>query len=833
MERFSSIIEILKQLREEQMEKFRLFKIYNIRNMINDKVQIALTVFAFSIAIGLLTMVFMLLNYCDNFLDSNLVNLNHGDIAIKCSNKPLNNEQKEFLNTLVREKKAEYNIEYNSLTVINYNHKNIRTGIRIVDFNLFPFYSEYQKNIKKISNTQDKVVISDTLAKKANIKKEGILNFSNEHMPISKVIVDNIIPNNEINIDWASAYGYILIDQSAFLKALSNKGTVVNSMDDYQMSKVIYIKSNNENYEALVKDINKEFYTDDFNIITRQNVKTYFGDSLKSISSVLFILSLLGFIVVGPGFLLLMYLRGIRQQDDYAVLKVFGLKSKDIILSVIKESIIISILANILGIILGYYMFKYMSLTILGLKLDTDVSFTIILISLKIALVSTIIIVSHSIISIIIVLKQDPIRVLRKQELDINLKHEISKVIFLLCILYIFMFSILTKSITSAFLIGGILFFIGMIYIVISMLIRIIPKRIYKGKIFKISIRNVINNNTRTSIVITAIIVCVLFSFIIIQMKFGLYNALNSYYVNSSDFNVMASVASNNSKDIEEVFRVNGFDKYYIMKTTQLETENNEKVSVEVASFTQADNNYLSSLNDGVIISDKFAEKSGIRIGEFINVKQNNNNFKFKVNEIKKTYQFDVLKYDIIVLDKHAQGLQFFNTNFFFNLTNSSKNELEVLKDLEKYNLYFSDSEAIINYFLEYNNKYIKLFNILALLLIFSTFFIVSLMTLITVTQRIKEFVLLQVHGATKNHIIRIILYENIIISFIASIISIIFSSFIIKFIIDSIGFFKYDVDYQLSLGLILGTTILVTAISIITIFKVKFDDFNDLLRQE
>lgn len=392
------IIDALKDKKEFLKRKYirdrfdnkNIINQYIYMNIMKRSKDISLITIAMILLFSILISSLIFFNTINSSLKSIETRVNNNDLLVKIKNQindDISNEQRlEFINNINKISNVEdvISLRMNQVLVgmiVNGSDLKRNSGIKvqknkaIISLNVL---SVGDKKFKEISNNKDIVIINNYNGKdilKDNIKEIKICadngsDYKNSKLDENKCSTYDkflITKNDEYNYNWLDDNLTIIISDQLYDELHSKYNhfseTNIDDIDGVKYSE-IYIKTND--IDKTIHEINNNNLGLNLEIENLYKTKKDLSNSKMALLVAIGILNALIVVSIIINLLNIMFNIVMYRKKEFKILKIFGLKNKDIIKMMFMETsyyLIKSILTGIIiGIIFGYLMCFFLKL---------------------------------------------------------------------------------------------------------------------------------------------------------------------------------------------------------------------------------------------------------------------------------------------------------------------------------------------------------------------------------------------------------------------------------------------------------------------------------------
>lgn len=392
------IIDALKDKKEFLKRKYirdrsdnkNIINQYIYMNIMKRSKDISLITIAMILLFSILISSLIFFNTINSSLKSIETRVNNNDLLVKIKNQindDISNEQRlEFINNINKISNVEdvISLRMNQVLVgmiVNGSDLKRNSGIKvqknkaIISLNVL---SVGDKKFKEISNNKDIVIINNYNGKdilKDNIKEIKICadngsDYKNSKLDENKCSTYDkflITKNDEYNYNWLDDNLTIIISDQLYDELHSKYNhfseTNIDDIDEVKYSE-IYIKTND--IDKTIHEINNNNLGLNLEIENLYKTKKDLSNSKMALLVAIGILNALIVVSIIINLLNIMFNIVMYRKKEFKILKIFGLKNKDIIKMMFMETsyyLIKSILTGIIiGIIFGYLMCFFLKL---------------------------------------------------------------------------------------------------------------------------------------------------------------------------------------------------------------------------------------------------------------------------------------------------------------------------------------------------------------------------------------------------------------------------------------------------------------------------------------
>jgi len=784
--------------------------------------------------------------------------INGGDISIIPHNNMITDEQTNRLKSLQANGDIEFTNSVWNTCNINLKNKSSIIVLRFIDINKYPLYQDQNKQINYKANLlkDDSIILSDNVAMRINAKKGDKIDVfnkltgNNESFTVSEIVKPDGETGQDMNV-----FGYAFINSTNL-----SRFTPVNNA-----SSKIYIKVNDKDK---VNDLNKELKQNFIygEIKTADDVFEDAKSQIESTKKALAVIGILTFIIAGIGIANTMLLSVLKRQRELSILKVFGMKNRQLTFFMGFESVIISLLSSIIGIPLGIIFSTVINHIIYDSWINySNISYMIMPI-IYIVLVSILVSIVFTFIPVAICSKIKAIAVLREQYIKAGEKLGLVEPILVITFIIGLAFSFFLKSFTGLLYSFGLLIFGAILYAVLAAILKGVSKLpTMRNRSLVFAFRNLGRQNKRISMVLVTLIIGIVSIGITVNISNSILPSLKKAIENQFGYNVLITTSLNNTGNVENELKaekdVNSFTQSLRMEAffKTINGENKEasfqeqlakplyrdklknllieglKFDKQVINSKVKAGRWLDSSDKGknsAVINAELAESMSIKVNDEIELLIDGKLVAFKVVGIKDktiintsqiTTSYDMLKdntnwnsiiYYVNVNDKNLQGM--------VKTLNEKLDKVFVLN--------INDLLPALN---KTVSNQILLFTFIAIFCIIASIFLMSNMTLMTFLDRMKEFILVKIMGAKNSNIRYIVILESLVVGLIGGIISVIFTELLTSAFFSLVLKMAYVTKYT-TVAEMIGLSIIIVCISALLIIpQIKVKQLNLLLRSE
>lgn len=802
-----------------------------------------------SIALGLSIILAIQLSTANNImgLHQRSKELNGGDICVT----PVNNSKNQDATFKLLDDldEVDYTVSVWQKESVKYGHKSANIILRFVNLEKYPYYGK-KINVSKEENSNS-IVLSKNLASQLGTKRgEKILLFNSRKGEEYPFYVNDVVElDGETGWDM-NLFGYGFID-SKYINDFFGDG-------DLPVNK-IYIKVKQDSFEHVLKELGKIYNPDE--IKTADENFAQMEQEVRTITKSVSIIGLFAAIMGGVGIACLSILNMNRRQQELCMLRVLGMKKRQLHQMVLLDSCIIGIVAFICAVPMGIgitfiinklffysYDFVFYSKYLLDFLL-------VLLISIGISCI-------FSIIPNYLYSELSPIMILRQEELSAKKRMKLTKPILIILSGITAAGTIYYDNLMMIAYMAGIFIFAFSVYVFIKTLLIIINFLLNIPVINNSIIKLIIIRMNKQSKKLCLIIVTLTIGLVsigltqnisgsilpgveeLIKSELGYNLLLTSPKTNEESINNMIQ----NTKSITgtaKTLRINGtIDSINgVSIEDYLEDDdykNREKLNNLTFEGVETSNinakilkGRLFSTEDvkTIVINNEFADALSLDCGDTIELRMGAVKSSYKIIGIfeKQLVNTSEIK---MPLDSLSNDIMWSSVTYYMNVDE---------KDLDEVinTLYNKIGDCFIVNMLDMAPSLYKtvreqmsLFTGISIISIISFILFMTNILLIDLLGRKKEWYLYRVYGAKNKTVIFMMMVEAILIGVIASIIAYSVCSFSTKM------FLKVFLDLTYTRTLVKFTMLLIIAIGIslvsmiLVLPKLKFKNMNELLRE-
>ncbi|MEN8907761.1 MAG: FtsX-like permease family protein [Clostridiales bacterium] len=730
--------------------------------------------------------------------------------------------------------------------------------LRFVDTDKFPLYPNKKKKVNYKKNLQEgnAIILSSNVALRISAKKGDKVNVfnkltgNNESYKVSEIVEPDGETGQDMNI-----FGYAILN----IKNTS-KFTSINNA-----SNKLYVRVNDK---SKINDLNKELKKNFAHgeVKTTNDVFESAKKQIESTKNALAIIGILTFIIAGIGIANTMLLSVLKRQRELSVLKVFGMKNRQLTFFMGLEAIIMSLLSSIIGIPLGITFSSIINYIIYENWIDYSIIPYMVMPIIYIIVVSILVSIVFTFIPVTICNKISAISVLREQYIKVGEKLGLVEPILLITFIVGITFSLFLKSF-SGILYSFLLLICGaFLYVFLTIILKGVsklPTMSNKSLIF--AFRNLGRQNKRISMVLVTLIIGIVSIGITINISNSILPALKEIIEKQFGYNVLISTSLKNVNNVEEVLKkeknvnsytqslrtetffktINGRNKESVFQkqlTNPLYKDKLKNLLIEGLKFDKQtiynkikkgrDLNSTDKEKNSAVIGTELADSMNIKVDDEIGLLINGKNVIFKVIGIK----------DKTLINTSQISTSFYmlseNTNwnsviYYINVNN--KNLKTIVKTFNQNldGVFVLDINDLLPSLNKTISNQIMIFTFIAIFCIIASIFLMSNMTLMTFLDRMKEFILIKIMGAQNNSIRYIIILESLIVGLIGGIISTVFIEILTSIFFSLILKMKYVTKYSTVAEMIALSIVIVCISALFVIPQIKVKQLNLLLRSE
>ena len=832
------------------------FTIFNLRSWKQNKLQLFLSIFGISMGIAI-SLAIQVISIYNNFsIEANANKINGGDISIALQGDLLNSKQINYLNQEKKSNKLTYTKSTWCKTNINFNNRSSILVLRFIDTGEYPLYKDSTLKVKLLDEPQN-IIISSNLAARLSVRKGDSVNILNSLSGEKETykVADVAEPDGENGQDM-NIFGYAFINQTnltRFVKTTDYVSKVyINTVKKADIS---------ETKNALVKLFP---YAD---IKSKDDVLNEAKNEIELTKKGLNVIGIITFILGGIGIANIMVLSIMRRQKELCILSVIGMKKKHMRFFLMLESILISLLSSIIGIPLGIIFGSIINYVIYGEGINLSVINYIFAPVCSTVLLSILVSLSFVLIPLAIFKKIKPVAILREQYVSAVERTGIVKPILAITFIFGIVFTFYSGTVSGLFYSIGLLLLGLLIYGLVTLFLTIVSKiRLIKSKSMFFVTKNIGRQKRSKAIVMLTLIVGIVSMGVTINISNSILPSLKKTVENQLGYNLLISTSTktgmNLERDLKAFDGINGFSKSLkidtLIKTvnskdvelqykdqvlkgkygSQIKDLTIEGVSINAETSKQSpvsEGRTLASEDIGksnAVINTELADSMGIKINDEVGFLLNNEIIKFKVVGIKKKTLINTSQLQVSL--ETLKNVSNWNSILFY--VNADNKKLPgIISTLYKKNdnifaLNINDLLPSINKTL---NNQIVIFTFISIFSILAALFLMSNITLMSVLERLKEFVLLKTLGAKTKNILKYLFVESILIGIVGSIIAIFISESLTNLFIKMTLKIEYSSRIATVLELIGLTLAVVILGTILIIPKVKIKNLYTLLRAE
>ena len=664
------------------------------------------------------------------------------------------------------------------LTVARKNQSNTLTKNDIIS--ILPDDGEKQANIEKLNLAESaganfsslSIIIKQindlgidpqgtTTAKINNLQQNlnNILQIENGYSLYNSKINElnnykNTLENaKKIYSSYLNQYNYgnsqYIDAKSKFDEELNKYNSAVNELNEKE------ITAKNE-FDKARKKVDETIVPGTWMIRSRLDNVDYAGfiDSIESLKNLAFIFPIIFFVVSIFISLLSMTRMGIEDRSEMGTLKAFGFSKKEILFQYIFYSLLATLIGSIFGIIMGTIVFPriifdvYTNLYALPKMVYGDFSYTLIIG----ILISIACIVGSTIISIMSILKESTIDLLRPIAPMIGKKILLEKIPF------------------------------------------IWNKMTFENKI---TARNIFRYKKRILMTLTGIVSCTMILISAFLIRDSITTVLDIQFKEIFTYDSMIYLdGSKLTYELDDIFNIDHVnDKVYadLQRVKIDNTSINLLVPNNVNDFDKViklkdENGKLKINDDGVIITSKLAKMYNYKVNDKIKIKApDNKEYKLKINAITENY---IGNYIYMSKKAYQDKIGLYKINIAYIKLDNANNEKIVIENLLNDNKNILSYLSISNSVSSVKNMFTSLDKVVLVVVIFSLLLsIVVLYSLayIIISERQREISTLKVLGFDDQEVDIYLLKEQAIIVLIGIILGLIIGIFYSLILVDTL----------------------------------------------
>ena len=676
-------------------------------------------------------------------LDDIETKINTGDIE-------LSNKKK-----LLDEAKANVD-NYDNMLVVA--HKNINKSLTKDDLiSILPNDSEKEENIKKINLAADMGAdLSSTAIIKQQINELGIdgdrtLNRKIENLESG---LDSVLQiesgynlynskvnelndyKNQLNNYKSLYYSYLEQFNNGYTKYNEAKLEFDNNLNKYNSAYTELIEKETfakEEFEKARNKINETIVPGTWLIRNRLDNVDYTGfiDSIESLKKLSFIFPIIFFVVSVFISLLSMARMGIEDRGEIGTLKAFGFSKKEILMQYVVYSLFATIIGSFIGIIVGIVFFPRIIFDVYTnlYALPKMVYSNFLLVTISGLLIVVLCIVGATILSIMGILKEHTINLLRPIAPPIGKKILLERIPF-----------------------------------------------IWNTIKFenKITLRNIFRYKRRVLMTLTGIVSCTMILVSAFLIRDSITTVLDIQFKDLFTYDSMIYLdGSKLSYELDDIFNTKHIDDA-LYGDLQRGRVNNTKVNIFIPNDANNMDNFiklkkddkkLNIDNDGVIITSKLAKGLKIKENDKIKIKMiDDKEFEVKVSGITENY---IGNYIYMSKDTYQAKVGLYELNIAYLKLDNKDNEEIIVRNLLAKNKNILGYLSIKNSIANVKNMFTSLDRVVLIVVMFSLLLsIVVLYSLayIIISERQREIATLKVLGFNAEEVDIYLLKEQAII---------------------------------------------------------------------
>jgi len=835
------------------LKVLKLLKVYNIKTWKQNKLQIFLSMCGVSIAIAIVLAIRLLSINNINYINDNAKAINGGDISVTPITGKANIQQISLLASMEKNGNIDFTKTVLHTTNLSFKNKNSTSVIRFIDKNKFPFYSVTNKKVdyKSLLSEDNSVILSSGLASKLGIKKGDRISIMSQITGESyKYKVTTIVKSDPSADENMNILGFAILNTSV-MKNFINESQNQNC--------TIYIKTGDKaKYDLANKKLNEVFKPDEIKTWTatlKENKK-----NTKDYEQALNILGLLTFVIGGIGIAFTMLLMVLKRQKDFSILKVLGMKNRNLVTAVVVEATIIGLVANVIGIPLGIVFNSIINYNsgIAGISLASMVVPIVTVVAL-----GMIVSLLFAVIPAAICSRIKPGAVFREQYISKLGKLKMLRPLLFVVFIAGILFSIYYQAVYGIFYVLGFFIAGGLLYLILVFILKCISRfNIIKNKTCILASRNIGRNASRIAISLITLIIGVTTVGAILTLTDNAVPAIKKQMQTESGFNLIVYIPKSKSNSFEKSLKADtdifSFSKG-INVTTNIKSINGKNVealyeeklrTVKGASIrnlviegntpstsakepTMKEGRGLKSsdTDNSIVVSFDLAETMGIKINDKIGFLINKKEVIFNVVGVKEKSVINLAQ--ITTSYNTLKGkTNWDSVTYYLNTDDKKSGVVADYLNNKNDNIFVINMDDLLSSLNKMLKSQLSLFTYMSVLCLLSSIFLISNIILMSFIERIKEYMLLKVMGGNDRNIRNITLVESTIIGMVGGL----FAAGLCL-LLGSLLFKMMGLTYTIqlfTLGKIVLISLIISGISaVLVVSRIKVKNLHLLLRAE
>ena len=561
---------------------------------------------------------------------------------------------------------------------------------------------------------------------------------------------------------------------------------------------------------------------------TKEAVLDNFKTTLKSGENILRIFININVIIVVLGIMAILYLKENSVKPKLIIARIYGVNKSVLRLFAVFDAIFITPISSALATVIGVLLFRYYCNTFLAVKIS-------VLTLLNVGLVTflKILVLSVSIVFLFHLGMYERIYELKiADELRGRKTLAVKKIINKWQVL-----SVISYIVISLFIFGGInpLIFISLLIIFIFNLIfrlgfvLVSMLAIKKKSTVKLALLLVKRRKKHNAVLGTTIVAVCMLVIVLYNVLLGVETYYENLWISTQGFNLCITESDVNSNKFEKAISEKNI-KYFTSFNKSFQLKGGEGKFYSMAVFK----------DDEGLSRNKVPPKGTFYANRYfcyITVISRNGQYKFFDRALSLTGNVDdmpntpaaytvALNYD----DVKENIDNSFQKNILINADKTDKENIEHLAAETGAEVVSVDS--YIKMYKEGFYQYIAFIYITCILMFITLICIIGILSFVLFTSRKREFMLYRAIGARRRDIEKIVIFENIIITSVATLTTMIFQTAILNGL--SFIMFKqavYFPPFYVFIAILGSIIVLVTGITILSFISMKKNEMIELLR--
>lgn len=695
------------------MSWFNVFRLYNLKTMKKEKLIIIFTMLSILITSTLSVIVPIISANIKNYNENNARKLNGGDLFVSAFY-----DSKSFNDEIDVLKKEEYKITIKKRTMALFQKD---SGRKIYSSIIFG-----EENL-----SENEIIIDSSLSKNLSVNVGDKIN-----------VVDSEKGKIEYTVKGIEGIPRAVDNDSVIL----GYGKIGGTLDKGNM---FFIEGNTDG-EALKERFKKA--EDSFNYVSLKDKKTELKNQTDTQMATLSLLTTMGYILSSVVVITTCIMLIVRRKRDISIMKILSIGNQNIKKALKFEMTIIILVPIIISAILSMIIPSFV-LKLSYIECEIGLKATLLIVIKGIGL-NAVFFMLFSSIPLKILKDIKGISLIREDEgASKIIKRRVFVTVILLIPLVMLVYSIYIQNTANFFLAVGLILFIIIFFFICSILIKLFSIIPYRRNLLIYSFQNIKKNFLSFSLITLSASITVSFILISVSLNKNISSSLNQTLKEQLPYNYI--MLSKTDEDLESILtRDNGVEEYTKIYDSNGKVINNNIDSKVISLHEVKKKDYElkfkilegEDLNfndiDSCIINSKFKEGIKLEIDDNIEIEVDG---KKRIFKIRGVFESSFIGGNIIIVPYNGIG---HNLRYYINSSNTKwMDDIIDSPILSLENLGSSFSRII--------EKFLRIFKILSVMVIFSSIIFNINIVYITYLQDKKEETIVRALGLGKKFILK------------------------------------------------------------------------------